>query len=75
MSEASLTSIDWSQLGEPGRAKALARPHQIRDETQLIAVRAILADVRARGRRAAPTRVQCTRRAIRVAGEAGSLVG
>jgi len=33
MSEASLTSIDWSQLGEPERAWALARPRQIRDET------------------------------------------
>jgi histidinol dehydrogenase len=49
MSHVVLTSTDWSQLGEPERAQTLARPRQIRDETQLIAVRAILADVRARG--------------------------
>lgn len=49
MSGASLRSIDWSRLDEAARTTVLARPRQIRDDAQLAAVRAILADVRARG--------------------------
>ncbi|ANB19463.1 histidinol dehydrogenase [Dokdonella koreensis] len=41
--------FDWSALGEAEREAALARPRQVRDPQQLDQVRALLADVRARG--------------------------
>lgn len=47
-----LTRIDWSTLDEPGRDRALARPRQLRDASQVAEVRSILADVRSRGDRA-----------------------
>jgi histidinol dehydrogenase len=49
MSPPVLDIIDWSTLDEAARTDVLARPRQLRDENQLRAVRAILADVRARG--------------------------
>ncbi|GAA0723584.1 histidinol dehydrogenase [Dokdonella soli] len=47
--EATLAVIDWATLDERRRRDVLARPRPIRDEAQLADVRAILADVRARG--------------------------
>jgi histidinol dehydrogenase len=47
--EATLAVIDWSTLSEGQRRDVLARPRLIRDERQLAAVRAILADVRTHG--------------------------
>jgi histidinol dehydrogenase len=47
-----LNRIDWSTLDEPARDRALARPRQFRDASQVAEVRSILADVRARGDRA-----------------------
>jgi histidinol dehydrogenase len=47
--KATLTVLDWATLDDAQRIAALSRPRQIRDERQLAAVRAILADVRARG--------------------------
>ncbi|NCT67603.1 MAG: histidinol dehydrogenase [Rhodanobacteraceae bacterium] len=41
--------LDWSLLDDCQRIDALSRPRPLRDEAQLAAVRAILADVRARG--------------------------
>lgn len=47
--ETALPVIDWATLSERQRCDVLARPRLIRDEHQLAAVRAILADVRSRG--------------------------
>jgi len=44
-----LRRVDWASLDARGRAEALARPRPLRDPAQTAAVRAILADVRARG--------------------------
>jgi len=44
-----LATIDWNTLDERRRVHALERPQPIRDEAQLAAARAILADVRVRG--------------------------
>lgn len=41
--------LDWSALDEGQRRDALARPYPMHDAQQLAAVRAIIADVRARG--------------------------
>lgn len=41
--------LDWSALDEGQRRDALARPNPLHDAQQLAAVRAIIADVRARG--------------------------
>jgi histidinol dehydrogenase len=41
--------LDWPALDEGQRRDALARPGQVRDPRQVAAVRAIIADVRARG--------------------------
>lgn len=49
MTRVALDIIDWSRLDESRRTDALARPRQLRDDGQLAAVRAILADVRTRG--------------------------
>jgi histidinol dehydrogenase len=49
MTPATLDIIDWSLLDECQRINVLVRPRQLRDEGQVGAVRAILADVRARG--------------------------
>ena len=49
---AALTRIDWSALDEPARDRALTRPKQLRDASQVAEVRSILTDVRARGDRA-----------------------
>ena len=48
-SSATMRILEWSALSDAQRINALARPRQIRDEGQLGAVRAILADVRSRG--------------------------
>lgn len=45
----SLAAIEWSTLDPDQRIRALARPLPLRDERQLTAVRAIIANVRARG--------------------------
>ncbi len=47
--EPALTILDWGALTDGQRINVLSRPHLIRDERQLGAVRAILADVRTRG--------------------------
>ena len=44
-----LNRIEWSALDERARDRALARPRQLRDAAQIVAVRSILVDVRARG--------------------------
>jgi len=44
-----LNRIEWSALDEHARDRALARPRQLRDAAQIVAVRSILVDVRARG--------------------------
>lgn len=44
-----LNVIDWNALDATQRDAALARPRPIRDDSQLDAVRSILADVRVRG--------------------------
>ncbi|MGH8172076.1 MAG: histidinol dehydrogenase [Rhodanobacteraceae bacterium] len=41
--------VEWDRLDENARAEVLARPTPMRDTVQMAAVRAILADVRARG--------------------------
>jgi histidinol dehydrogenase len=41
--------VDWTRLDECARNDALARPMPLRDPAQIDAVRAIIADVRARG--------------------------
>ena len=49
MTAVTLRRIDWSALDKFQRINALARPRQLRDEDQLVRVRAIIVDVRARG--------------------------
>jgi len=44
-----LNRIEWSALDEHARDRTLARPRQLRDAAQIVAVRSILVDVRARG--------------------------
>ena len=44
-----LNRIEWIALDEHARDRALARPRQLRDAAQIVAVRSILVDVRARG--------------------------
>jgi len=44
-----LDIVDWSALDEYQRINTLKRPQPLRDEAQLVATRAILADVRSRG--------------------------
>jgi histidinol dehydrogenase len=49
MSKARFDIVDWSRQTECQRINVLARPRQIRDQAQMATVRAIVADVRARG--------------------------
>jgi histidinol dehydrogenase len=49
MSDPTLQRVEWSALDAYQRINSLERPHTLRDQSQLAAVRALLVDVRTRG--------------------------